>query len=410
MSISDELFLETPTNPATTNPATTNPATNPAVNADFGLDATNAVGGGGGEMDLYTPEELEALGLHADTPRTVVVYGAPKIGKSTGVYAAASAAGNALILVTDQSLMNGYVEYLKAERARGVRLAVPMPLTPSRAQVETFTATLAGKSDEEKKSAMRQFRESYFNTALSRPGIKYLVLDRGEMVDPVEALQKGLKALLLAVNYIKEKRLPRHMIVVDEVFQWALDAETYIRADKLDSIPEASRQAVRVERWKKYGVHVKKDGEPDTANIWGIQAVVDGQTRRLTLSLKNDTGCHCVLITQKREYKRSEVKGKTVEKKEGPLLGIQESAPKTASHEVDAIIEIVGDRGVLGTDPLVRKVHTEGSGDSYRGHRLSPDTPAEWGPDTVGPKVAGTKLADYTPDIPGLFRFWGLIG
>lgn len=365
-----------------------------------------------GESAQYEDWELEALGIHAVTPRSILCYGAPKAGKSTGAIAVASKAGNAIVLVTDPGLMNGYIEFLKAERAKGNKLAVPMPLLPSQDKVDAVVRNLPANTDDAaRKAAVSAFRVNYIDTALKRPGIKYIALNRGIDVNPIEELNRSLNQLRQIFNRIKALGLPRHLVVIDEIYQWCLDAEAWLKGTRLDHLPdENAKQAVRVERWGKYGILVDSDGtKPATANVWGLQAVVDSGVRQLTLSLKNDLNTHIILVTQLREYNAKEVKGKPVVKKQGPLVGLQETAPKTASHEVDAIIQFTVEHEFSfdGNGAIKRAILTGGDETSYRGHRLNPTTPAVWSADTIG--VPGTPFADYAPDMVGLAKFWGLI-
>lgn len=376
------------------------------------VGAANEAAPKAGSSGEYEDWELEALGIHAETPRSILCYGAPKAGKSTGAISVASHAGNAIVLVTDPGLMNGYIEFLKTERAKGHKLAVPMPLLPSQAAIDAMLRGLPANTDDAaRKAAISAFRVNYIDTTLKRPGIKYLALTRGIDVNPIEELNRSLNQLRQIFNRIKSLGLPRHIVVVDEIYQWCLDAEAWLKGTRLDHISdENSKQAIRVERWGKYGILVDGDAtKPATANVWGLQALVDSTVRQLTLSLKNDLNTHIILVTQLREYGAKEVKGKSVVKKQGPLLGLQETAPKTASHEVDAIVQFTVEHEFSfdGNGAIKRAILTGGDETSYRGHRLNPTTPSVWSADTIG--VPGTPFADYTPDMVGLAKFWGLI-
>lgn len=382
------------------------------LDEDFFTDTPSADAGATQNPAEFEDWELEALGQHAVTPRTILVYGAPKSGKSTGAMAVASKADNAIVLVTDPGLMNGYIEFLKAERAKGNKLSVPVALFPSQEKIDAVLRTMPDADATARAEATKNFKVNYIDTVLKRPGIKYLALNRGTTVNPIDELNRSVKQLRQIFDRIKTLGLPRHLVVVDEIYQWCLDAEAYLKGTRLDHLPsENAKQAERVDRWGKHGILVPADGDkPATANVWGLQAVVDAAARQLTLSIKNDLNTHIILVTQLREYNAKEVKGKSVVKKQGPLVGLQETSPKTASHEVDAIIQCAVEHEIsfdAGGGAVKRLILTGADETSYRGHRLNPTTPTVWSAETVG--LPGTPFADYTPDMVGLAKFWGII-
>ena len=415
-TLDDTLFSDDPqpTVPAA-KPLVTAAAATLTVSADDGLgfDAESDSATGGDTS--YTPEELEALGLLEALPRCVVIYGPPKTRKTSNALSVASCHGNAIVVFTDPSLMTGYLEFLKTERAAGRKWAVPMALKPSEkvlAAAAPLSATVGDTEEAKKARAARgAAAKAYAEATLSKPGIKWIALDRGTGIDPCAAFQKAIAQLKNYFAMIERMNLPKHMVVVDEVFQWCLDAENYIRADSLDYLPAENREAERARRWDQYDVAVRKDGAL-SLNVWGVQAVVDGFTRILTLSLKNDLKTLVFLVTQMREYKVNEAKGgkKAVVKKQGPQLGLQESAPKTAAHETDAIIELGVDFEMAFSKddvaPAKAFIFTAPTEDSYRGHRFRSDTPAVWSAETV---KAGTPYAEYESNLVGLCRFWGLL-